>query len=417
MQTHTKRQTVVGLFDEMSDAERAVSQLESAGIARSDINIVAGNESGRHSNYTGDTDAGDVAKGAAGGAGAGAAIGGGLGLVAGLTALAIPGFGPIIAAGPIAAALTGGAIGAAAGGMIGGLRKAGVPDEHVSLYAEGVRRGHVLVTVNTTDDLSDRAADILDAAGARDVEEKSREWGDSFSTGSTALHDTPSRTSTSMHLRDHDTRQHQGLREGEEQRLPVVEEEMRVGKREVRRGGVRVFSEVSERPVEEQVSLREENIRVERVPVDRPIDTADSGAFRESTFELTETAEEAIVDKRARVKEEVVVSKDVNTRTETIRDTVRSTDVRVEQTGGMDYDDDFRTHYTSNFAGRGNDYDRYRPAYEFGHRYASDARYRDRDFSVAESDMRRDWETRGHGAWEDFKDSIRYGWDKVRGRR
>ncbi|HYO81551.1 MAG TPA: general stress protein, partial [Bryobacteraceae bacterium] len=167
-----RSQTVVGLFDDMSDAQRAVSQLESAGIPRNDINIVAGNESGRYSSYTeGQNDAGDVAKGAAGGAGAGAAIGGGLGLVAGLTALAIPGFGPIIAAGPIAAALTGGAIGAAAGGMIGGLRKAGVPDEHANLYAEGVRRGGVLVTVSTTEELADRAADILDSAGARDVDE------------------------------------------------------------------------------------------------------------------------------------------------------------------------------------------------------------------------------------------------------
>ena len=220
-----------------------------------------------------------------------------------------------------------------------------------------------------------------------------------------------------MHLRDHDTDRRHSLREGEEQRLPVVEEELRVGKREVRRGGVRVFSEVHERPVEEQVNLREERVRVGRVPVDRTIDSADMGAFREGTIELTETAEEAIVDKRARVKEEVVVSKDVNTRTETVRDTVRSTDVRVEQTGGVDYDNDFRTHFASNYTGRGQDYDRYRPAYEFGHRYASDSRYRDRDFSVVESDMRRDWETRGHGAWEDFKDSIRYGWEKVRGRR
>jgi len=414
MQTSTRTQTVVGLFDDMSDAQRAVTQLESTGISGSDINIVAGNESGRYDNYTGGTDAGSVAKGAAGGAGAGAAIGGGLGLVAGLTALAIPGFGPIIAAGPIAAALTGGAIGAAAGGMIGGLRKAGVPEHHANMYAEGVRRGHVLVTVSTTEDLADRAADILDSAGARDVEEKSREWGSPSGDSMLGLHDT-STPSTNMRLDD--TSHRRTLHGDEEQRLPVVEEELHVGKREIRRGGVRVFSEVHERPVEEQVTLREEHVRVERVPVDRPIDASEMGAFREGTIELTETAEEAVVDKRARVVEEVLVSKDVNNRTETIRDTVRSTDVQVEQTSGSDYDDDFRTHFQSNYARGGGDYDRHRPAYQFGHQYASDARYRDRDWSHVENDLRRDWDTRGQGAWEDVKDSIRYGWDKVRGRR
>ena len=293
--------------------------------------------------------------------------------------------------------------------MIGGLRKAGVPEHHASMYAEGVRRGHVLVTVNTSEDLAERAADILDSAGARDVEEKSREWGGDFGKPATS-------SATHLHgdkMHHHDTT----LRDGEEQRLPVVEEELRVGKREVRRGGVRVFSEVHERPVEEQVTLREENVRVERVPVDRAVDSRTMDTFREGTIELTETAEEAVVDKRARVKEEVVVSKDVNTRTETIRDTVRSTDVRVEQTGGVDYDDDFRTHFTSNYANRGFEYDQHRPAYQFGHRYASDDRYRDRDWSLVESDLRRDWQSQGHGAWEDFKDSIRYGWDKVRGRR
>jgi uncharacterized protein (TIGR02271 family) len=198
----------------------------------------------------------------------------------------------------------------------------------------------------------------------------------------------------------------------------VVEEELRLGKREVRRGGVRVFSEVHERPVEEDIELRDETVRVERRAVDRPVDTREFEAFREGTIELTETDEEAVVDKHARVKEEVIVSKDVDTRTEKIRDTLRSTDVRVEKTGAVtDYDKDYRTHFTTNFAGRGYDYDRYRPAYEFGSRYGTDERYRTSDWSVAERDMRRDWDTRGHGAWEDFKDSIRYGWEKVRGRR
>jgi uncharacterized protein (TIGR02271 family) len=121
------------------------------------------------------------------------------------------------------------------------------------------------------------------------------------------------------------------LREGEA-RVPVVEEEVRIGKREVERGGVRVRTEVSEKPVEEQVNLREEHVRVERRPVDRPATQADlNKAMTESNLEVTERAEEAVVQKNARVVEEVVLGKEQTERSETVRDTVRRTDVEVEK--------------------------------------------------------------------------------------
>ncbi len=101
--------------------------------------------------------------------------------------------------------------------------------------------------------------------------------------------------------------------------------------------------DVEETPVEEQVNLREETVRVDRRPVDRPVSDADTAAFQEGTFEVRETDEEAIVDKQARVVEEVVIDKDVEERTETIRDTVRRTDVDVEdlsdRTVGSEYRD------------------------------------------------------------------------------
>jgi len=122
----TGTRTVVGLFDSMDDAHRAVEDLNREGISRDEVSIIASNDKNQYADYSSGT--GEVGKGVAGGAGAGAAVGGGLGLLAGLTALAIPGFGPVIAAGPIAAALTGAGIGAAAGGLIGGLRKAGVSE-------------------------------------------------------------------------------------------------------------------------------------------------------------------------------------------------------------------------------------------------------------------------------------------------
>lgn len=124
----------------------------------------------------------------------------------------------------------------------------------------------------------------------------------------------------------------EALERGGEARVPVVEEELKVGKREVERGGVRVQTSVQEKPVEEQVSLREEHVRVERRPVDRPATQEDvNQALHGRTVEVRERSEQPVVQKEARVVEEVVVGKEATQRTETIRDTVRRTDVEVEQ--------------------------------------------------------------------------------------
>lgn len=121
-----------------------------------------------------------------------------------------------------------------------------------------------------------------------------------------------------------------GMNEGEIA-LPVIEEEIRVGKRTVERGGVRVRTRVEEIPVEEQVRLREETVHVERRPVNRAVTDADAAAVRGGVIEVTEVGEEAVVAKQARVVEEVVVGKEVVEHQETVRDTVRRTDVEVEQ--------------------------------------------------------------------------------------
>ena len=122
--------------------------------------------------------------------------------------------------------------------------------------------------------------------------------------------------------------------------LPVVEEQLHIGKREVETGGVRVSQRVEERPVEQQVTLRDERVAVERVPVDQPIDTAtlsEEGldeAFRPVTVEVHEYDEAPVVEREARVVEEVVIGKDVEQRTETVQDTIRRTDVEVQETPG-----------------------------------------------------------------------------------
>jgi uncharacterized protein (TIGR02271 family) len=208
--------------------------------------------------------------------------------------------------------------------------------------------------------------------------------------------------------------------------IPVVEEELQVGTRHVERGGVKIYSHVTEQPVEQEVHLRDERVTVERRPVDRPATERDLAAFKEGTIEVTETHEEPVVSKQARVVEEVVIDKEASQRTQTVRDTVRRTEVDVEPVETQPtprardfaaYEPEFRTHYDTAFAPRGSPYDRWAPAYRYGYDMATDPRYRDRDWTAVETDARRDWEQRHRGTWEEMKDAIRYAWDKVRGRR
>jgi len=115
--------------------------------------------------------------------------------------------------------------------------------------------------------------------------------------------------------------------------IPIVEEELQVGKRQVQGGGARIHTDVIETPVNETVQLREEHVTVDRHAIDRPVTDADT-AFKEQNFSVTETAEVPVISKTARVVEEVVVGKTATERTETVHDTVRRTDVDVEEVDG-----------------------------------------------------------------------------------
>jgi hypothetical protein len=170
--------TVVGMFDRFLLAEDAVDQLEKAGFPKNDISIVAGQE-GAHARKSEDDSAGMVA-----GAGAGAAIGGVAGLVLGLGALAIPGIGPLVAAGPIAAALGSAGIGAAAGGFLGALTGMNIPEDDAGYYAEAVRQGGAMVIVKADEAHANVARDILNRAGARDIRDRDGQGGDPLSHSS-----------------------------------------------------------------------------------------------------------------------------------------------------------------------------------------------------------------------------------------
>jgi stress response protein YsnF len=191
-------------------------------------------------------------------------------------------------------------------------------------YSRVAERSNAIVTVHAQSrEEAERAADILDDCGAVDVDERAKQYGYS-NTRNEGMGD----------------RRDIGNERGTT--IPRIEENLEIGKREVERGGVRVRSRIVEQPVEEHIRLREEHVHVERQPVDRPVSDADMRSFREGDIELTERSEVPVVNKEARVVEEVRISKDVEERDETIRDTVRNTDVDVDRlnTGNKDRDID-----------------------------------------------------------------------------
>ncbi|HZO86504.1 MAG TPA: hypothetical protein VFC26_14890 [Verrucomicrobiae bacterium] len=161
-------ETITRLYDNYSDAANAVRELERAGVPHSDISIVASNADDRYS-MQGDRivdrdmdGRDDRAEGAAAGAGVGAAIGGIAGALAGLGLLAIPGVGPVVAAGWLVSTIAGAAAGGATGGVIGALTQAGVSTEDAHVYAEGVRRGGTLVTARVNDSQRQSLQAVLD---------------------------------------------------------------------------------------------------------------------------------------------------------------------------------------------------------------------------------------------------------------
>lgn len=177
--------TISALFDSYDEASAAVRKVEAAGVPHSDISIVANNQDERYSSHIGRRDTtttttGETAHDASNGAGAGASIGtvlgGGAGLLTGLGLLAIPGVGPVVAAGWLVATVAGAGVGAAAGGLIGSLTGAGLSEEQAHTYAEGVRRGGTLVTVRADDAHADRVHGILKEHGSVDMDDRTRGW-------------------------------------------------------------------------------------------------------------------------------------------------------------------------------------------------------------------------------------------------
>lgn len=244
------------------------------------------------------------------------------------------------------------------------LERAGVPQDDAQIYAEGVRRGGVLVMGRVDDRRCDDALDVIERHGSVDITDRGRSYRESGWTGYDAastdydqrmVDEERTRYGTgtgaaAANLRDVNTgtagkgattgTTGKGMGAagmgaattgtGREEHIPIVEEEVHVGKRAVERGHLRVRSYTVETPVEETVNLRDETIHVERRAVDAPGTPVPEDAFRDRTIEVTETDEEAVVAKEAHVREELVVRKDVEQHRKTVSDTVRRTEVEVE---------------------------------------------------------------------------------------
>jgi hypothetical protein len=387
------RKTIVALYDHMNDAEQSVRDLVDSGIPRDQISLVASNPEGQ---YTTDTGEGSgAAQGAGVGAGIGAALGGIGGLLVGLGALAIPGIGPVLAAGPLAAALGGvagagaGAIaGGAAGGLIGGLTDAGVSEEQAGNFAEGVRRGGSLVTVMTDDTFSSQAKDILNRHHPIDVNDRSTQWrqsgwtgfnpsGESYTTrtdqelGSTTHYGGPSTTGAATGSGNFDTGR------------ALDEDEMgNSGMGAASMGDTGTYSS-SNNP--------------------QPTGSGYTGV----SGDVGRTGMGSDASERNFTRD-----RDMGAGMGSQSDLGSQTGYGIRDFDS--YTNDFQNHYSNYFGQRGYTYNDYIPAYQYGYDLANNQRFQGSDWTVIESDARTSWEERHPGTWEQFKDAVHHAWQSVR---
>jgi hypothetical protein len=166
--------TISRLYNNYGDARRALRELEAAGAKHGDISVIASNAENWYDKDKGDTypdrdmdGKDDRAEAAGAGAGLGAAAGGAVGALTGLGLMAIPGVGPVVAAGWLVSTLAGAAAGAATGGVLGALTQAGISDDDAHVYAEGLRRGGAVVTARVNDEDAERLQAIMDRSSVR----------------------------------------------------------------------------------------------------------------------------------------------------------------------------------------------------------------------------------------------------------
>jgi hypothetical protein len=165
----SKDMVAYGIYPDRASFEKALDSLRAAGFRNSDVSAILPERDQTTRDLAHEINT-KAPEGAAAGAGAGAVLGGVLGWLVGIGALAIPGIGPLVAAGPIVAALAGAGAAGATGGLVGGLVGAGIPEVEAKRYAGRIREGGYLISVHCDDRTwAKRAEEILEATGGRDV--------------------------------------------------------------------------------------------------------------------------------------------------------------------------------------------------------------------------------------------------------
>lgn len=429
--------TVVALFDDVQTAQRALEELLSNGFDRNDVSVVRTNQgSASTSGTTADRDV-SSASGAAAGVGIGAVLGGIAGLVVGLGVLAIPGLGPVIAAGPLATTLAGAGIGAAAGGIIGALTDIGIPEEQAGYYAEGIRRGGTLLTVRADENRVSQATSILNKYSPVDINQRASEWrstgwsgydanagpyeaasstrsgqysGTTGSMGSTGQYTGTGSAMGAMptsRFDDYDTdfrNDYQSRYANSGFDYSRYQPAYRYGWEARNKYQGRSWNDV-------QSDLQSDWQR--NHPNDKWEDFKDSirtgwERFKQGASDTASNVKQGARDTSYNAQR---TTSDMGHDTQRTYDRTTSDMSRTFDT----YDRDFRGDYDRSFRSTGYGYERYQPAYQYGYTLATDRRYRGRDWNAIESDARRDWETQHPSdRWEDFKDAVQHAWRRVK---
>ncbi len=429
--------TVIALYDNFQDANMAVRELVDNGFNRDDISLMAGDESGQYSRYidsdeyrnrsmTEDTTA--ASSGAGVGASIGATLGGIGGLLVGLGALVIPGIGPVIAAGPLSAALAGlagagaGALaGGITGGLIGALVDAGVPEETAQYYSEGVRRGGTLLSVRASDELSGSAVDIMNRHHPVDINSRASQWREQGWTGfhqdTDVTRDQESSGSFTGVVDEHaahDTERIPNTGEGDtsygsmgstysgDAGLHGSYGEDTSSRRDFQQGSSYGTSRESGRDFDQAGGVMDQRDSMARGENTSTGDIS-SQNYNTTTGDFTRS-------------ESDYRHADSGMQDSGMRGTMDSDFGRGHYRDYSAYDTTFHEHFNTLFGGYGGSYtyDTYQPAYRYGYDMAVDPRYSGRSWQDVEPEAQRYWEDREPGAWERFKDAVQHAWNQVR---
>ena len=415
--------TVVGLYDELEDAREAVDELVEAGVPRSDISLVARDVTGEYGSYLDTHDESeDVGEAAASGAVGGAVVGGLMGLLVGLGAFAIPGIGPVIAAGPVAAALAGAGIGAATGGVLGALVEWGIPEDEAGYYAEGVRRGGTLLAVRVAENQVDDVVEIMNDYDPVNIEERAEYWRSEYgwerydpAAEPYAAEDIAAYRSSLSHW---DTGYDYG--EGmdrddlldEEYSLSELdmEDESLYSSADRRPSQIRAYGGSDEGPTQGHVRPQgqgsEGDVTSDVIGRVKPREQGYTGDVTSDVRGHVKPRDQSYDDPTGEVMGQVRPS---------------ASDRPLEEghdghdtPAWADLESVYRRNYDTMYATTGRySWNQYSPAYRYGYNLATDRQYAGRGWAEVESDARRHWEMENEGTWQEFKEAVRYGWEQV----